>query len=217
MTYRLHGFAESGNCYKVALYLACAGLPFEVVPVAYGAGETRDPAWRENLNEMGEAPVLEADGERLTQSGAILTWLAEKTGKFAPRNDAVRYEALRWILFDNHKFTSYNATHRFMRTFKLPTEPDPGAMAFLKGRLEGAFAVADKHMQGRAFVADELPTIADFSMMGYLFFPADELGFDIETTYPAMHAWKGRIQGLPGWQGPYDLLPSANMEWRRQP
>ena len=216
MTYRLHGFAQSGNCYKVALYLACAGLPFEVVPISYEAGQTRDPAWREKVNEMGEAPVLEVEGQFHTQSGAILTWLAEKTGKFAPRNDAIRFEALRWILFDNHKFTSFNATHRFLRTFQAPSEPDPGVMAFLRGRLEGAFAVADKHMQTREFVADDRPTIADFSMMGYLFFPPEELGFDIEKTYPAIHAWKGRIQALPGWQGPYDLLPSANMPRRAQ-
>ena len=65
-------------------------------------------------------------------------------------------------------------------------------------------------MAGRAFVADERPTIADFSMMGYLFFPTEELGFDIEQTYPAIHAWRGRIRALPGWTGPYDLLPSAD-------
>jgi glutathione S-transferase len=214
MTYRLHAFAQSGNCYKVALYLSCAGLPFEVAPVSYGAGQTRDSAWRESVNEMGEAPVLEIDGERLTQSGAILTRLADQTGKFAPRNDAVRYEALRWILFDNHKFTNFNATHRFLHTFKLPADTDPAVMAFLKARLDGAFAVVEKHMTGRAFVADEAPTIADFSMMGYLFFPPEELGFDIAKLYPAIHAWKGRMQALPGWVGPYDLLPSADMPRR---
>ena len=93
-------------------------------------------------------------------------------------------------------------------------EPDPGAMAFLKGRLEAAFAVVDKHMQDRAFVADEVPTIADFSMMGYLFFPPEELGFDIATTYPAIDAWKERMRALPGWVGPYELLPSADMQRR---
>ena len=214
MTYRLHGFAQSGNCYKVALYLACAGLPFEIAPVAYGAGQTRDPAWRETVNPMGEAPVLEVDGERMTQSGAILTWLAEQTGHFAARNDSVRHEALRWMLFDNHKFTSFNATHRFMRTFETPTEPDPAVMAFLKARREAAFEVVEKHMAGRAFVADDAPTIADFSMMGYLFFPPHEVGFDLAQDYPAIGAWRDRIKALPGWRAPYDLLPSADMPRR---
>ena len=214
MTYRLHAFAQSGNCYKVALYLACAGLPFEVSPVAYGAGQTRDPAWREAVNAMGEAPVLEVDGRRMTQSGAILTWLAETTGHFAPRDESVRHEALRWLLFDNHKFTSFSATHRFLRTFKTPAEPDPAVMAFLKQRYEAAFDVVERHMAGRDFVADAAPTIADFSMMGYLFFPQEELGYDLAQTYPAIHAWTQRIRALPGWQGPYDLLPSADMPRR---
>lgn len=214
MTYRLHGFAQSGNSYKVALYLALAGLPWEAAPIDFGRGQTRDPAWREGVNEMGEAPVLETpDGQRMSQSGAILTWLSEETGQFAPRNDAVRLEALRWVLFDNHKFTSFNATHRFMRCF-LPTEPDPAVMAWLKGRIDAAFAIVDKHMQGRRFIADDQPTIADISMVGYLYFPTDELGFDIAATYPAIHAWTERVKALPGWVGPYELLPKADMPRR---
>jgi glutathione S-transferase len=216
MTYRLHGFAQSGNCYKVALYLACAGLPFEVVPVDYGKGETRDAAWREQNNVMGEAPVLEVDGVRMTQSGAILVYLQAKTGHFAPQSGPGQYEALRWMFFDNHKFTSYLATYRFFNAIQMPTEPDPAVVAFLKQRMEAAFAVVEKHMTGRVFVADEAPTIADFSMMGYLFFPPDELGFDIAEQYPAIEAWKQRIAALPGWAGPYDLLPSADMP-RRAP
>jgi hypothetical protein len=66
---------------------------------------------------MGEAPVLEAGGKKHTQSGAILLYLAETTGKFAPENDEERNEALRWILFDNHKFTNFFATYRFLRAF----------------------------------------------------------------------------------------------------
>jgi len=212
--YRLHCMKESGNANKVALMLALAGADWQPVWVDYFNGATRTDSFKGQLNEMGEVPVLEHGATRLTQSGVILQYLVEQTGKFGGRNAGENREILRWILFDNHKFTSFNATHRFLRTFKAPAEPDPAVIAFLRGRLEGAFAVADKHMQTRTFVADEQPTIADFSMMGYLFFPADELGFDIATAYPAIHAWKARIQALPGWQGPYDLLPSADMPRR---
>ncbi len=59
---------------------------------------------------MGEVPVLVARRRALTQSGVILDYLAEKTGKFGWRNDAERREVLRWLLFDNHKLTSYTAT-----------------------------------------------------------------------------------------------------------
>ena len=80
--YKLHCFCQSGNSYKVALYLNCAGLDWEPVFTDFMHGATRDPKWREAVNEMGEAPVLEFDGKKLAQSGVILTYLAEKTGKF---------------------------------------------------------------------------------------------------------------------------------------
>jgi glutathione S-transferase len=100
--YRLHGFCQSGNTYKVAFLLRALGQPWEPVFVDFMHGATRRPDWRETVNAMGEAPVLEADGRRLTQSGAILTWLADRHGAFGGRDADERYEVLRWLLFDNH-------------------------------------------------------------------------------------------------------------------
>ena len=131
--YRLHCFCQSGNSYKVALYLNCAGLDWEPVFVNFFNGATRDPSWRASVNEMGEAPVLETGAKTFTQSGAILLYLAEMTDKFAPETDDERNEALRWILFDNHKFTSYFATYRFLYSLS-PQVPDASVLAFLKGR-----------------------------------------------------------------------------------
>ena len=95
--YKLHCFCQSGNSYKVALYLNCVGLEWEPVFVDFMNGATRDPKWRASVNEMGEAPVLEMDNKRLTQSGAILVHLADLTGKFAPQTTSEHDEVLRWI------------------------------------------------------------------------------------------------------------------------
>ena len=154
--YKLHCFCQSGNSYKVALYLQCAGLDWEPVLVDYFNGETRDPKWRETVNEMGEAPVLDDGAMRLAQSGVILSYLAEKTGKFRSTGEAQRLEALRWMLFDNHKFTSYFATYRFMKSF-MKQEPDPGVMAFLKGRFDGALAIVESHLGQSRFMAGMSP------------------------------------------------------------
>ena len=153
--YKLHGFCQSGNTYKVALYLNCAGLDWEPVFVDYMNGATRDAKWREATNEMGEVPVLDVGSKKMTQSGAILLYLAEMTDKFAPETDDERNEALRWILFDNHKFTSYFATYRFMKSLA-PQAPDPAVMAFLKGRFDGAAAIVDEHL-GQVEVHDRGP------------------------------------------------------------
>ena len=210
-SYKLHSFCQSGNCYKVALYLQCAGLDWEPVFVDYMKGATRDPKWRETVNEMGEAPVLETGGRKLTQSGAILLHLAEMTDRFAPQNDDERHETLRWILFDNHKFTSYFATYRFLKALA-PQAPDPAVMAFLKGRFDAAAGIVDKHLGQSKFMVGDKPTIADFSLAGYVFFPPEEHGYDWAKTHPGIHAWTERIRALPNWKGPYELLPGERIK-----
>ena len=114
--YRLHCIGASGNSYRLALYLNCAGLDWEPVGVDFAGGVTRNPDWRAGNNAMGEVPVLETGGRRMSQSGAVLMWLAETTGKFAVDEDD-RFEAARWLFFDNHKFTNNYAMHRFQRCF----------------------------------------------------------------------------------------------------
>ena len=209
--YKLHCFCQSGNSYKVALYLNCAGLDWEPVFVDYMNGATRDPKWREGVNEMGEAPVLDIGVKRMTQSGAILLYLAEMTDRFAPETDDERNETLRWILFDNHKFTSYFATYRFMKAFA-PQAPDPAVMAFLKGRFDGAAAIVDGHLAKSQFMIADRPTIADFSLAGYMFFPAEETGYEWAKSHPNLHAWTERLRAIPGWKDPYELLPGQRIK-----
>jgi len=196
--YKLHGFCQSGNTYKVALYLNCAELDWEPVFVDYMNGATRDAKWREATNELGEVPVLDVGSKKMTQSGAILLYLAEMTDKFAPETDDERNEALRWILFDNHKFTSYFATYRFMKSLA-PQAPDPAVMAFLKGRFDGAAAIVDGHLAKSKFMIADRPTIADFSLAGYMFFPVEETGYDWAKSHPNIYAWTERLRALPGW------------------
>jgi glutathione S-transferase len=212
--YKLHCFCQSGNSYKVALYLNCAGLDWEPVFVDFFNGATREAKWRESVNEMGEAPVLETDGKRLTQSGAILLYLAEMTDKFAPEDDHERNEALRWILFDNHKFTSYFATYRFLKTLA-PQPADPAVLAFLKGRFDAAAAIVDKHLGGSKFMVGDKPTIADFSVGGYMFYPIEEHGYDWAKSHPNIHAWTERVRALPDWKDPYELMPGERIAPRR--
>lgn len=103
--YRLHYFPESGNSYKLALMLTLCGESFEGIWTDFGGGVTRTKEWRATVNEMGEIPVLEEDGERLTQTAPILLRLAERYGRFGGTSDAERFEILRWLFWDNHKLT----------------------------------------------------------------------------------------------------------------
>ncbi len=200
--FTLYCFAQSGNCYKPALALALAGADWAPRFVDYFAGETRTPEYRQ-INVMGEAPVLEHRGVRLAQSGVILDYLAEALGAFGPADAAERREILRWLLWDNHKLTSYTATYRFLRTFT--KDPDPAVLDVFRKRAEAAWGVLDAHLAGRAYVAADRLTIADLSLCGYLYFD-DEIGVDW-AAHPNIRAWLGRIQSEPHWAHPYKLMP----------
>ena len=207
---RLHGFSQSGNTFKVAFMLRALGVAWQPVFVDFMGGATRTPAFREQVNPMGEVPVLDDAGVRLTQSGVILTYLAQKHGAFGGTDEAQRLEVLRWLLFDNHKLTSYFASYRFMKSFG-PAEPDPAVMAWLRGRLDGAFGVLDEHLARRRFTVGDAPTIADFSICGYLFYPVEESGYDVAGSFPHVAAWLDRLRALPGWASPYDVLPGERI------
>ena len=208
-TYRLHYFPESGNSYKLALMLTLCGQTFEPIWTDFAGGVTRTAAWRSTVNVMGEIPVLEEDGVRLTQTAPILLRLAERYGKFGATNDAERHEILRWLFWDNHKLTGYMATYRFQRAFT--ASPDPAVLAFLRRRIDDFVGILDAHLKQRPFVASERPTVADISMVGYLLFPRHESGYDFAVSHPVVDAWLQRIKALPGWRAPYDLLPGKRM------
>ena len=201
--YQLYCMGESGNCYKVALMLQLTGSDWPPVFVDFFGGETRGERYRRDVIQMGEVPVLVHRGEKLTQSGVMLDYLTAQTGQFGPRNDEERREILRWILFDNHKFTSYYATLRYL--VGLVKSGDPAVIEFLRGRVLAAFGIVDQHLRNREYLLGRRPTIADFSLVGYLYYREDT-GVDL-GRFPNLVAWSERIAALPGWKHPYDLMP----------
>ena len=141
-SYRLHYFPESGNSYKLALMLTLCGQSFEPVWTDFGGGVTRTPQWRRDVNEMGEIPVLEVDGERLTQTAPILLQLAEQYRRFGGETEQEKFELLRWLFWDNHKLTGYMATYRFPRTFT--PNPDPKVLAYFRKRLDDFLGILEQ-------------------------------------------------------------------------
>ena len=211
--YRLHAFSQSGNVYKVALLLQALRQPWTPVHMPFSdfvAGVPRSDSFRQGQNAMGEVPILEVGDQRLTQSAAILLYLADKHGEYGGQNQDERQEVMRWLFFDNHKFTSYIASWRFTKSFA-PVAPDPAVEKWLKGRIDNAFGIAERHLEKHDYVVGSKPTIADMSMCGYMYYPAEESGYDIPKQYPAMAKWLERLKQLPGWKPPYELLPGERV------
>jgi glutathione S-transferase len=205
--YQLYCFAQSGNAYRAALMLNLIGADWQPIWVDFfKGGETRTPKYRAEVNEMGEAPVLVHGGRKLSQSAVILTYLSERSGMFLPKGEDERLEALRWIIFDNQKVNGFLGPYRFLKNFaKAAAEPE--VLRFLKGRIDSSLAIVNKRLTGRAFLLGERPTIADISMCGYLYYPAEEFGFDIRADHGNIGPWLDRIAALPRWRHPYDLMP----------
>ena len=114
--------------------LTLCGQTFEPVWTDFGGGITRTAEWRRTVNEMGEIPVLEEDGVRLTQTAPILLKLARQFGQFGGETEQEKFELLRWLFWDNHKLTGYMASYRFMRTF-IPSG-DPAVLKYYRKRLD---------------------------------------------------------------------------------
>ncbi|GAC1334809.1 MAG: glutathione S-transferase family protein [Beijerinckiaceae bacterium] len=208
-TYRLHYFPESGNSYKLALMLTLCGQAFEPAWTDFGGGVTRTPEWRRSVNAMGEIPVLEEDGVRLTQTAPILLKLAAQYGMFGGDNSKEQFEVLRWLFWDNHKLTGYMATYRYHRTFT--PAPDPHVLAYFRKRIDEFLTILEQHLQGHAFAIGDRASVADISMIAYLSYPKDETGYDLAVSHPAVSAWLGRVVNLPGWRSAYDLLPGKRL------
>lgn len=201
--YTLYCFAQSGNAYKPALMLALCGADWAPRWVDFFNGETRTPGYRSNVNAMGEVPVLEHRGRRLSQSGVILDYLSATLGRYGWNDEDERREIMRWILWDNHKLTANIATLRFFVQF-MKTGETP-VTEFLRGRVKSALGILEKHLAAQPYAVGGSLTIADLSLCGYLYWP-EEFGVSW-AEWPSIGAWLERIRSEPGWVHPYQLMP----------
>ena len=205
--FTLYSLIESGNAYKPALLLQLSGCDWKARWVDLFNGENKTPEYLA-INEMGEVPVLidhTEDDLAISQSGVMLYHIAGKTGKFGPKTPAEEREILRWILWDNHKLTGYVSAFRVLNKFM--NKGDSQEAEFIRGRMNAALKILNRHLETNDWVAFDRPTIADISLCGYLFWP-DHFRTDW-ADYPAIPEWLDRIKSLDNWAAPEDLLPSG--------
>ena len=191
--YRLHCFGEAANSYKAALMPDDRLRLDAAVGASFFQGATRSGTMARTINAMGEG--RQGSDPRLARPDPVRRdpRLSGRADRPVRRRRRRRSEILRWILFDNHKFTSYFATLRFMLGIKRCQEPGD---RFLRGRVIDAWKVVEKQLEVTDWLVGGRPTIADFSLAGYVFY--DEVGFDPWTMFPAIDAWRQRLAALPG-------------------
>ena len=206
----LYCFGESGHSYKAALALQLAEIDWTPIFVDFFNGETRSDQYRNQVNEMGEAPVL-VDGDiKLTQSGVIQNYLYNKTGKHGGKDEAEKLEILRWILWDNHKLSSFAGNTRFlMNFFPKDKRPQP-VIDFNLARLKSSYGILENALTDKDFLVGNNISHADMTCCAYLYYP-EPFGFE-RDDWPNIDRWLGNISTTPGWQHPYDLMPGNPSE-----
>jgi glutathione S-transferase len=205
MTLRLYDFLDSGNGYKVRLALTQLGHRFELVEVDIMTGATRTPDFLA-LNPNGRIPALVLDdGVVLSESDAILFYLAEGT-PLLPDDRLDRARVLQWMFFEQYNHEPSIAVARFWTKHVEMTAIQRELLPQKREQGYAALGVMEGHLAGRDFFVADRYTIADIALYAYTHV-ADEGGFDL-AGFPAIRAWLDRVAAQP------DHIPITKVDFR---
>ncbi|MDI4237599.1 MULTISPECIES: glutathione S-transferase N-terminal domain-containing protein [unclassified Bradyrhizobium] len=184
------------NGVKVSIMLEEIGLPYEVHLVDFNKDDQHTPEFL-SLNPNGKIPaILDPNGPEgqplpLFESGAILQYLAEKTGKLLPANAARRYKTIQWVHFQMGGIGPMFGQLGFFNKFAGREYEDKRPLQRYVNESKRLLGVMETHLAAREWIMDDEYTIADISMLGWVrnligFYEARELvDFDSLQEVPA--------------------------------
>ena len=190
---KLYNVAYSGNSYKVRLLLAHLGIPCEITEVDILKGESRTPEFLK-INPNGRTPVLDDNGFILSESNAILAYLARGT-KYLPDDRKKFSLVLQWMFFEQYSHEPFIATSRFWLQHK-PESPEKTAA--LAARREGGWAalkIMENHLSKNDFFVGDY-TIADIALFAYTHV-SHEGGFPLDD-FPKIREWIDQVKAQRG-------------------
>ena len=196
------------NGVKVSIMLEEIGLPYEAHLIDFGKDDQKTPEFL-SLNPNGKIPaILDPSGPGgkplpLFESGAILQYLAEKTGKLLPQDAARRYQTIQWVHFQMGGIGPMFGQVGFFHKFAGKEYEDKRPLERYVSESRRLLGVMETHLGGRQWVMDDEYTIADISMLGWVrnlvgFYGAGEL---VEfSRFKAVAAWLERGLARPAVQ-----------------
>lgn len=203
------------NGVKVSIALEEIGLPYEAHKIAIGQNETWTPEFL-SLNPNGKIPaIIDPNGPggkplALFESGAILLYLAEKTGKLLPADPAGRYEAIQWVFFQMAAVGPMFGQVGFFHKFAGRDISDKRPLERYVAESKRLLGVLETRLTGRDWIMGDIYTIADISLLGWVrnligFYGARDLvDFDTLKHVPA---WLDRGLARPAVQRGLDIPP----------
>lgn len=189
---KLYDLTLSGNCYKVRLFAALAGIPVDIVPVDFLAGEHKRPPLI-TLNPWGEIPILVDDEVVLRDSQAILVYLARRYAGDAwlPADPAAMAEVVQWLSTATNEVQNGPAAARLVDKFGYAIDK-----ADTLRRAARILPLIDARLAEHDWLALDRPTIADCAVLPYVAL-APEGGVSL-GDFPHIRAWIDRVKALPG-------------------
>lgn len=161
------------NGVKVSILLEETGLPYEAHSVNIGQNETWGPEFL-SLNPNGKIPaILDPNGPggkplALFESGAILVYLAEKTGQFLPTDPVARYETLQWVFFQMAAVGPMFGQLGFFHKFAGREYEDKRPLERYRAESERLLGVLETRLTGRDWIMGDDYTIADIALLGWV-------------------------------------------------
>ncbi len=189
---KLYDYLPSGNGYKVRLLLSYLSIDYDLVPINIIKGESQTEAFKAK-NPAGQIPLLElADGRTLSQSDAILYFLAEGT-PYWPASVFDQAQTLQWMFFEQYTHEPSIAVARYIRHYAMATRKAELPALMTKGYR--ALDVMETQLNNNHWFAGGGRSIADIALYGYTHV-AEDGGFDL-SNYPAVSAWMDRFKDHP--------------------
>ncbi|RMF12134.1 MAG: thiol:disulfide oxidoreductase [Alphaproteobacteria bacterium] len=204
-------FFPSPNGLKVAIMLEECGLAYRIVPVDIGKGEQFDPAFLK-ISPNNKIPAIvdrdASDGPlSIFESGAILIYLAEKSGRFLPRDNAARFDVLQWLMWQVGGLGPMAGQAHHFRAFA--PEKVPYAIRRYTDECNRLYGVIDRRLEGREYVCGAV-SIADFAIWPWIV-PHERQGQNLDD-FPRLKAWYHRMEARPGVQRGLALGPERMMD-----
>lgn len=194
----LHEHAASGNCYKVRLTAAHAGVKLQRREYDITRGETRTAEFLSQVNSNGRIPVLQVGPDFLPESNAACLYIADGT-RLVPADRFERADMMRWLFWEQYQHEPNIATLRNWTVIVGLDNLSAGQKAMVAAKRAGgedALSQMDRHLERRQwFVMDRL-TLADIALYAYTHV-AEQGGFNLQP-FPNIRAWLGRVASAPG-------------------
>ena len=189
------------NGHKVHIMLEECGLPYRALPINIGAGDQFKPDFLK-ISPNNKIPAITdpqgPDGKPISlfESGAILVYLAAKTGKFMPQGDRARYEVLEWLMFQMGSVGPMLGQAHHFRMYA--PEKIPYAIDRYSNEAKRIYGVIDRRLAQSAWLAGAQYTIADIATFPWLRSWQNQ-GI-VLSDYPHLEAWFNKIAGRPAVQ-----------------